>query len=191
MRACVLLFAVALCTTRAADTTPTELCAVPSSRGATLNVTSPCLLSCANATACLIELDTLRVAPEGEVHFDASIGATTLRVRILEVAGALVAGSEAAPFGARLDILLTGESADQDDGSVAKVAAGSLPYSKVLLAKGGARLELHGAPKTPWLKLAATARAGDDTVTLVGVPIGWVEGDTLLLPTTGTRVVVV
>jgi hypothetical protein len=42
-------------------------------------------------------------------------------------------------------------------------------------------LDVAGAPKTGWLRLAGGARAGDDTIALEEAPIGWRSGDTIVI----------
>ncbi len=42
-------------------------------------------------------------------------------------------------------------------------------------------ITVHGAEETPWLALAKSPRAGDTTLELSQVPLGWKVGDTLVL----------
>ncbi len=49
----------------------------------------------------------------------------------------------------------------------------------------GGRMEFHGAPLSrSWVKLGATARKGDSTVTLAEAVTGWKVGDRVILPAT-------
>ena len=71
-----------------------------------------------------------------------------------------------------------GRSVDQDNPGVPKTYVGAtpphrLPYSKVLLARPGSVIDLHGRAKTPWLKLAQSARAGAVFAVVEGVAAGW------------------
>jgi hypothetical protein len=50
----------------------------------------------------------------------------------------------------------------------------------------GGRMDLHGAPLSrSWVKLGATARKGDDTVTLAEPVSGWKAGDRIIVTMTG------
>jgi hypothetical protein len=42
-------------------------------------------------------------------------------------------------------------------------------------------LDVAGAPKTGWVRLAGTARQGEDRITLDRVPVGWRNGDTIVI----------
>ena len=174
--------------TEALSLPPVPPCTPPTSFvNGVWSVQKPCLLTCANSS-CSFQFDTLTVEKDGEIRFDGTKN-TTLRVRLFLIDGKLRAGSETSPFRGKLDIVLTGRSEDQDNSLISKVFVVAtpphkLPYSKVLLARPGSIVELHGMPKTPWLKLRQSARAGDEFVVVCGAALGWVPGDKLLLPTT-------
>lgn len=100
-----------------------------------------------------------------------------MRARLIVVDGKLIAGTPNRPFLSHLEFKLSGVSADQDDANIQKEIVGhgpsKLPYSKVLLAKNGSTVSLHGKPKHSWIKLANTAKAGSTTLVLDGEPSGW------------------
>jgi hypothetical protein len=54
-------------------------------------------------------------------------------------------------------------------------------YGTGLLVLDGT-LRLYGAPRTPFMRLAAEPAAGATTLTLAGTVTGWTAGDTLVLP---------
>ncbi len=51
----------------------------------------------------------------------------------------------------------------------------------------GGRLDLSGAPREPWVRLAAGAAAGARTLTLAADPVGWRVGDQLRIAPTAPR----
>lgn len=111
------------------------------------------------------------------MRFDESKNFTQVRARLLIVDGKLVAGTQDAPFLSYLEFKLSGTSGDQEDANIHKEIVGHGPskllYSKVLLAKNGSTVSLHGKPKNSWIKLADTAKAGSTTLVLDGDPRGW------------------
>jgi len=128
------------------------------------------------------------VNPGGELTIDEKKTSVEIYARLFIVDGKLIAGTKDHPFQSNLKIVLTGKSSDQDDPSVPKEVighgAGSLPYSKVLLAGSGSVLSLHGKPKTSWIKLAETAAVGSSRLVLTEAPSGWKKGDKVIVPTT-------
>lgn len=141
--------------------------------------------------SCAYAFDTIRVRSPGELIIDDSVESITVfsRLFVIEEGGKLIAGTEDKPFNSNFEIVLTGESSDQDDPSIPKEilghGAGTLPYSKVLLGKARSTISLHGVHKTSWVKLASSAHAGSKTLNLATPPEGWSKGDQLLVPTTG------
>ncbi len=91
-----------------------------------------------------------------------------LRAGGISVQGSLEAGSASLPFEHRLRIVLDGASA----------AAGTLS-----IANGG-RLELFGAKRTAWLRLAATAEPGARELSLEIAP-QWHAGDRIAIAPSG------
>ena len=81
-----------------------------------------------------------------------------------------------------MDIIITGSSSvnvllPNDGGSLGPRVIGVL---------GG--LDLHGIPRNvSWTRLASTAAAGQNSITL-SEPVDWVPGDEILLTTTDTRI---
>jgi hypothetical protein len=87
------------------------------------------------------------------------------------VHGSFQIGSHSKPFRHRATITLTGR-----EGDVMGMGA------RVFGVMGG-RLELHGAPRTGWLKLAETAAPGTSTLQLTKSP-GWRAGDSIVVAST-------
>jgi hypothetical protein len=159
--------------------------------GGTWEIAETCTLKCAQST-CSFAFDTIRVKPQGELRVeDAGNSKTTIfaRLFIVEEGGKLIAGTEEQPLRSSFEIVLTGQSSDQDDDRIPKEivghGAGSLPYSKVLIGKARSAISLHGQPKTSWIKLAGSAVAGSKKLVLAEAPSGWLKGDKLLVPSTG------
>lgn len=87
--------------------------------------------------------------------------------------GKFLAGSVEEPFQHQLIITLTGENRDED-------IMGS--GSKFLGVMGGT-LELHGQPRTSWLRLGETAPAGTTQIVLEQ-PVDWRTGDRIVISST-------
>jgi hypothetical protein len=107
---------------------------------------------------------------DGTLEFDArdlALSADWILVR-----GTFRIGSEETPFRHRAVVTLTGVK-DEDVHGMG---------DKVLGVMGG-RLELHGAPRTTWTRLAQTAAAGAAEIRVVG-PVDWQPGDRLVLAST-------
>ena len=115
-------------------------------------------------------LGSLRV--EGTLRFDEKD--VTLQSQWIVVSGALEIGTEAAPFQHRATIVLTGNDSTSD-----ATAEGS----KVLALTGAGQLELHGAKRTTWARLASTAAKGA-TQLIVDRPVDWTAGDRIVLAST-------
>lgn len=115
-------------------------------------------------------LGTLTV--QGTLAFDRQPLALTAR-RIL-VQGALRVGSETTPHLAAATITLTGTPEEQ--GAVGLTA-------KALAVLDGGTLDLHGAPRVTWTRLARTAPAGATELVLER-PVDWRAGDRVVLPST-------
>ena len=74
-----------------------------------------------------------------------------LSANYIQVKGGLQIGTEARPYTKRASITLTG---DESNESVLGLS------SKALSVAHGATLEMHGAPRTVWTRLSATATKG-------------------------------
>jgi cell migration-inducing and hyaluronan-binding protein len=115
-------------------------------------------------------LGTLSV--EGTLVFadrDLALSATAIRVQ-----GTLRVGTEARPFTRRATITLTGtEGSDSAPGLT----------SKALAVLSGGTLDLHGAPRVGWTRLAATASAGAVQLQLER-DVDWTAGDRIVLAPT-------
>jgi hypothetical protein len=145
-------------------------------------------LTCTKS-ACTFSFDTILVHYGGELLIDDRVASTTIYVRLFVVDGKLIAGTKDKPFTSHFEIVLTGKSKDQDDPNIPKLVlghgAGSVPYSKVLLARFGSLISLHGLPKSSWIKIQRTVAAGSSTIELTDAPAGWKAGDRLVVPSTG------
>lgn len=163
-------------------------CGNVSSDGTTWEISTACIATC-SSPSCSFIFDVVYIDHEGVLQIDESKTYTRIHARLFIVDGKLIAGSVDAPFTAGFDIVLTGRSADQDDPSIKKeiVKSGKsgLPYSKVLLARKGSTISLHGKPKASWIKLIDTAKVGSSILKLSQYPSGWEVGDIVVVPTTG------
>ena len=162
------------------------ICVVPpASQNGSFAVFESCTLTCEDPlTPCVYEFDTVDVKAGAELSFGES-NSISIKVRRFLVAGSLIAGTENRPYLNKLNIIFTGKSRDQDDPTVAKTYVGHLPLSKFLIATASSKLSLHGKPKTPWIKLVSTAKAGSNKLVLENMPEGWGNGDKIVVPTTG------
>ncbi|GHF53249.1 cell migration-inducing and hyaluronan-binding protein [Deinococcus metalli] len=97
----------------------------------------------------------------------------TLTSEWIMVHGELRVGSEAAPFQHAADLILTDTTPGENVMGMG---------DRVLGVMDGT-LELHGQPRLPWTRLAATASAGTSTLTLERAP-DWAPGSTLTLAST-------
>lgn len=105
---------------------------------------------------------TLRFAPK-----DVALTATSIRVT-----GAMLAGTEGAPYLHRATITLTGAPVTPNDGT-----------ARGLVVQGG-RLELYGAaPQPVWTRLNEHADAGAQSLTLTST-VNWRNGDVLAVAPT-------
>lgn len=131
---------------------------IPAGRQMELDVSPP--------TLGVVEIaGTLRFA-----RTDLDLAATSILV-----GGALEVGTEQQPFTHRATITLVG-----DDRTAPPHGMGA----KVLGVNGAGRLDLHGAPRTAWTKLAETAEAGASRLVLAR-PVDWRPGDRIVVTATG------
>jgi len=132
------------------------LVVIPAGKGVLLDVSPPPLAG-------------LRV--EGRLVFDRrDLGLTA---GWISVTGHLQAGTETEPYLHRGVITLTGSDTGENVEGMG---------SKFLGVVGGT-LELHGAPRTPWTRLAATTPKGATQLVLEKAP-DWVPGDRLVVAST-------
>jgi cell migration-inducing and hyaluronan-binding protein len=89
----------------------------------------------------------------------------------VHVFGALIVGTERQPFAHRMAFTLTGDDPGTDT------------PSKMIAVYGGGTLELHGAPRASWTRLAATAHAGA-TQLLLDTPTDWRAGERVVIAST-------
>jgi len=116
-------------------------------------------------------LKTLRIA--GALEFDRRD--VSLTAERIEVAGTLRVGTETSPFMQRATITLTGtpQTGGPDLGL----------NTKALSVMPGGTLDLHGAPRVNWTRLAGTAPIGATQLTLER-EADWQAGDRIVLAAT-------
>ena len=116
-------------------------------------------------------LKTLKIG--GALEFDRRDLALT--AERIEVAGTLRVGTETSPFMERATITLTGvpQTTGPDLGLM----------TKALAVMAGGTLDLHGAPRVGWTRLAATASAGASQIILER-DADWRAGDRIVLAAT-------
>lgn len=97
---------------------------------------------------------------------------------IIEHDGAMIIGDENCRFNAETEIVLTGDlEADESMGA----------YTKGISVDVGGNLDIHGAKKLSWTKLAETlspTNSSELTIKIVDDPVGWKEGDKLVIAST-------
>lgn len=122
-------------------------------------------------------LHTLRV--DGQLDFATNSDTRmTLDTLFVDPRGTLTIGTQSQPVNQSVNAeIVFAENGDID------VDWDPLLLSRGLIAHG--TLEIHGATKTPHVKLSNDASAGARTLTLESRPQGWKVGDTLVV--TGTR----
>lgn len=118
-----------------------------------------------------LSLDSFTI--NGKVECDSKD--LNISARWIMVHGDFICGTPDKPFANRLDITLTGNDANE---SVMGMG------TKMLSAMGGGRIWLHGEPRTSWLMLDETARAGSETLVLEYAP-QWRAGDWIVVTATG------
>ncbi|PYP75407.1 MAG: transmembrane domain-containing protein [Gemmatimonadetes bacterium] len=116
-------------------------------------------------------LKTLVVA--GALEFDRRDLALT--AERIEVAGTLRVGTESSPFMERATITLTGTP----DATAPDLGL----RSKALAVMPGGTLDLHGAPRVGWTRLAASVPLGATEITLERA-VDWHVGDRIVLTAT-------
>ncbi|CAF2963963.1 unnamed protein product [Rotaria sp. Silwood2] len=128
----------------------------------------------------LPRIRSLRI--DGVLEFEQGMNNILNVDSILINGGQLIVGWPNNPLQSNVDIVITGSSSvnillPNDAGSVGPRVIGVL---------GG--LDLHGIPRNvSWTRLATTASAGQNSITL-SEPVDWVVGDEIILTTTDTRI---
>ena len=117
----------------------------------------------------------------GALQFDAGV-ATALTAASINVTGSVVAGAPGTPHGNTITITLTGARGTHT-ARASNVGGG---FTNDGVARGiqvqpGARWELFGQVKTPWLRLGASASNGATALTLDSAPSGWASGDQIIV----------
>ena len=64
-----------------------------------------------------------------------------------------------------------------------KLIPGTTVNSKAIMVMGGAQVEMHGKPKTPWTQLGATVAAGSNIIKLKE-SVNWEVGDEIVIAST-------
>ncbi|MEP7065810.1 MAG: G8 domain-containing protein [Gemmatimonadota bacterium] len=130
---------------------------VPAGQAMVLDITPPALKS-------LVIAGTLAFA-------DSDLA---LSANFIQVKGALQIGTEAHPYTHRATITLTGDESNEPVLGLS---------SKALSVASGGSLELHGAARTVWTHLAATAAKGSTQLTLERA-VDWKAGDNIVVAST-------
>lgn len=125
-----------------------------------------------------VTLDTLTVAEGATLRFDPRRSTTVEMTGNLIVKGRL----EMKPAHAGIRHTLRFVGIDEND----FVGGGMEPIDSDvgLWVMGAGQLDIAGAPKTAWTRLAGEAGAGATTVTLAVAPSGWRAGDELVFAPT-------
>jgi cell migration-inducing and hyaluronan-binding protein len=114
-------------------------------------------------------------APLASLRIDGTLTADDRDLELttgsVNVFGALVVGTERAPFAHRMVFTLTGDDPGTD-----------IP-SKMIAVYSGGDLELHGQSRSAWTRLGATATAGT-TQLLLDAPTDWRAGDRVVVAST-------
>jgi hypothetical protein len=127
------------------------------------------------AAGTVVTLDTNTAALSGlriEGELKAASKDVALTSEFIIVQGLFEIGSAQTPFAHRAVVTLTGNNPDK------KTPFSDGVGNKVLAVLAGGKLELHGAAKTSWSKLAKTALVGETSLEVLDAN-GWQVGDTL------------
>nr|ACD54600.1 fibrocystin-like protein [Adineta vaga] len=128
----------------------------------------------------LPRIQTLRI--EGVLEFQRGRNHTMYVDNIVIDGGRLVAGSELSPFNENIDIILTDKSVIK---SIITNQTRSI-YAPFTVDQSG--LDLHGlSHDVIWTRLAITAHAGNNTISL-SEPVDWKVGDEFVITTTDTNI---
>ncbi|CAF3397266.1 unnamed protein product, partial [Rotaria socialis] len=128
----------------------------------------------------LPRIRSLRI--DGVLEFEQDMNNTLYVDSILINGGQLIVGWPNNPLRSKVDIIITGSSSVN---VLLPNNAGSIGQ-KVIGVLGG--LDLHGMHRNvSWTRLATTASAGQNSITL-SEPVDWLVGDEIILTTTDTRI---
>jgi hypothetical protein len=145
--------------------------AVPGSAStATIPAGFAVAMDVANCTARVININGTLTAP-----LNLGFGLSTECVHVLS-GGVLEIGQEGVPYFGTGKITLVGN----DPNSTICGAMGA----KFIGGMSGSRIDLHGAHKTSWSQLGATANAGATTITLKEPVAGWAVGNCIVIAST-------
>ena len=97
-----------------------------------------------------------------------------LSANYIQVKGGLQIGTEAHPYTHRATITLTGDESNEPVLGLS---------SKALSVSSGATLEIHGAPRVVWTRLASTAAKGT-TQLILERAVDWKPGDNIVVAST-------
>lgn len=125
-----------------------------------------------------VGLDTLTVRAGETLRFDPDRDTTVEMTGNLVVEGRL----EMKPAHAGVQHTLRFVGIDED--AFVGGGTGPVPSDVGLWVVGAGQLDVAGAPKTAWTRLAGDAPAGATTITLVSAPSGWRAGDELAVAPT-------
>jgi len=121
-------------------------------------------------------IDTVVIQNGGTLAFRTDITTKLMVTNVLVLpGGTFQAGTAANPVAANVkaEIVLADTPLDTKKDPA--------QYGHSFLVLGG-KVTMYGAQKTSFVRLAAPVKAGDPTLTFVAPVIGWLPGDTLVLP---------
>jgi hypothetical protein len=119
------------------------------------------------------------IVAEGELLVDNLNAALEARaIIVMGTGGRFEVGREELPFAQSFTLTLKGGNAATEN----IVGAGT----NLLMAMGGGSVDLHGASRQSWTKLAASAAVGATSIQVAGTPIalGWAVGDQIVVAPT-------
>lgn len=99
--------------------------------------------------------------------------------------GELRVGTEASPITGTAEVVFDCYGTCLDSGTVANPGIDPEQFGVGLIALG--KVRIHGATKTPYVRLGAEVSASATTLTLGSTPTGWAIGDELVLPDSKAR----
>lgn len=108
----------------------------------------------------------------------ATLNITTRYMMIMGNTASFTWGTATTPWPGTGTLTLTGQTL------LEKIPGHADHFSKGIVVMSGGVLDIHGAPKTSWTQIAATANAGTNQITLATDVTGWVTGDSIVLATT-------
>ena len=121
---------------------------------------------------------------QGHLHFQTSKNTRLLVGTIFVLpTGVLMAGEEREPISSSVTAEIIFTDTSLDIGTIENPSRDPQQYGNGLLAWG--TVSLHGAKKEPtFVKVAKEPLAGDAVIQLAQAPVGWKNGDTVIIPGT-------